>query len=166
MIVARQTGPCGSGAGTKFDPGTLGAFKEDIARACRPEFGDEQRAVRRDIAVKHPAPRQGCGKGGIDILDGQRQMVDPAMSRRRRVLMQLDPLIAKAQAVRRAIRTKPEDLRQLVSGGGGIADVQTGNKGGWHQATLSGSGPVRARLASKACRLGRRGMALSGWVGA
>jgi hypothetical protein len=93
-------------------------------------------------------------------------MVDPAMPRRSRILVHLDQLIAKAKAMRPPFGLKSEDLRQLVCGRGGIANVQPWNECGWHQARLSGSGPLRIRLASQACRLGRRGMVPSGWVGA
>jgi hypothetical protein len=41
-------------------------------------------------------------------------MVDPAMPRRSRVLMQFNPLIVKAQAVRIAFGAKPEVLRQVI----------------------------------------------------
>jgi hypothetical protein len=80
--------------------------------------------------------------------------------------VQFNQLIAKAQAMRPAFGAKPEDLRQLVCGGGGIAGIQTRNKRRRHQETQSGSEALRIRPASKACKLGRRGMALSGWVGA
>jgi len=127
VVMARQSGAGCAGTGAEFDPRALRAFQERIPRARRPEFRDEQRAVGRDIAVKHPAPRQCCRKGGIDIIYGQRQMVDPAMSRCGRILVQLDQLIAKAKAMRPPFGLKSENLRQLVRSGGGIANVQPWN---------------------------------------